>query len=185
VLHLKKDPWLMNLLSYVIWIILVFIILAALGMFITTLYQYINHVPINRFYKGIDKNIGTMAEIVSIGAALLWLIRKIWIELKKRKVIFVEYVQIIFLTLKKFHIYFGVSTLILAGAHGLFFLLFPVKETLRIYSGIATFSSLVLLALLGWRHQRTQRTKNALKTKKTHIFFAIIFGTLLLLHINI
>ncbi|WNB93875.1 hypothetical protein [Bacillus sp. NEB1478] len=154
-------------------------------MLTITLYHFFNDVPVNRFYKGIDKNVGTIAEIVSIGAALLWLFRKVWLELKKRNVIFVEYVQMVFLTLKYFHIYFGLTVLILAFAHGLFFLLYPVRESIRIYSGIAVFSSFIILDLLGWRHQRSIKTKNALKTKKIHVAFAIIFGILLLIHINL
>ncbi|MDR7072380.1 hypothetical protein [Fictibacillus barbaricus] len=184
-LLVKKNHWFMKLLNYAIKIILAIIISIGIGMLAITLYHSFKDIPVNRFYKGIDKNVGTMAEIVSIGAALLWLFRKIWLELKKRKVSFVEYVQMVFLTLKNFHIYFGITVLILAFSHGLFFLLNPVEEKIRIYSGIAAFTSLVLLAILGWRHQRSLKTKNALKTKKVHIAFAIIFGVIFLIHINV
>lgn len=176
----------MKLLSIVIMAAGVIAILIGVIDFGNTLKLFFSGERPAKLFKGINKNVGTIAEITGITAGVLWLLRKVWVEIKKRKLPFSDWIQQFYLVVKKHHIFIGVITLIAAFAHGLYFYLYAGKDDdWLVYSGIATFISLIILALLGWNHQLNKRTKKNVSTKKRHIFLAIVFGILFLIHLNL
>ncbi|MDP4163741.1 MAG: hypothetical protein Q8906_15385 [Bacillota bacterium] len=150
-----------------------------------TLKLLFSGVKAGKSLKEINKNIGTIAEIVGIATGVLWLFRTVWVEMKKRKWPFHDWIQQLYLLLKKNHIFLGCVTLAVSFAHGLYFFLHQGKHIWVVYSGIATFLSLVVLALLGYNHQQNKTTKKNRVTKKRHMLMALVFAILFLIHLNI
>jgi hypothetical protein len=145
--------------------------------------------------EGLNRQAGTFTEIVGIAAAVLWLIRIVMINIKKRDNSLKEWFRQLYMVFHKHHIFLGISALVLALIHGVYFLLFRnVKtnmgprdhdNTLNFYSGIASFLALDVLALLGWYHLSKRKTKQFAQTKTKHKIAALVFGILALIHIYI
>lgn len=150
-----------------------------------TVKLFFSGVKAGRFLKEINKNIGTIGEIIGITTGVLWVSRILWVEMKKRKWPFHEWIQQLYLLLKKNHMFLGWVTLLVSFSHGLYFFLHQGKHIWIVYSGIAAFLSLVVLALLGWTHQQNRTTKKNRVTKKRHMLMALIFAILFLIHLNI
>ncbi|MCM3004947.1 hypothetical protein [Priestia koreensis] len=180
--HAQKT---MKVISPLIRIGGIVLLLVAAGMFAVTIYRFGTGAGGIRVLKGLNKNVGTLAEIIGITTGVLWLLRHIWLQMKKRKIPFVEWAQQLYLLLRTHHIFLGIVTLCLGFAHGLYFFIFQTDEKLTMYTGITTFLALVVLALLGWNHHAKKKTKKNLVTKKQHMIMAIIFGILFLIHLNV
>jgi len=144
----------------------------------------------------LNRQAGTFAEIVGIASAVIWLLRIIMINIKKKDTSLKEWFRQLYLVFQKYHLILGIITLVIAFIHGLYFLLFRnVKthmgppgghdNTLNFYSGIVSFFALCVLALLGWYHQTKRKTKQTLPTKRKHKIAALVFGLLALIHIYI
>ncbi|WP_442599736.1 hypothetical protein [Neobacillus sp. D3-1R] len=173
---------LLKILSYTIKIGGVLLILIGISAFVWTLYIHFYHIQPIKFWEGIYKNIGTLAEIVGIGAGLIWVLRKIWMTVKKQNLSFVEPFKQLYLFFREYHIYLGIILIITAFAHGLYFFLNPEEDVWNNYTGIAAFLSLIPLSLLGWYHYENKTTKKNKKSKRNHTTFAIIFTVLFLIH---
>jgi hypothetical protein len=181
----KIEKW-MNIVSKIVLFGGIFAIIASIHSLSTTFHLYSTGSEPGRFNKEINKNVGTVAEIIGIATGALWVVRKIWLEMKKRKWPFTDWIQQLFVLLRKRHIYLGILTLLLSFAHGVYFYLFvDERHQWTMYSGVVAFISLIILALLGWRHEQNKKTKKNQQTKKAHVMFAIIFAILFLVHLNL
>lgn len=176
-----KVEKLFEALSYVIKIgggMVIFIGLLAFGWII---YINITGIHPDKLLDEIYEKIGTLAEIVGIGAGFIWILRKTLIQFKKQNISFVEPVRELYLLIRKHHIYFGILLLFTAFVHGLYFFLNPDEDIWNNYTGIAAFLSLIPLTLIGWYHKKNKTKKN-IKTKETHTTIALIFTILFLIH---
>jgi hypothetical protein len=180
------------------WLLLiagiVFLLFSAAALF-STLNLEIGKSTSFRTGRGLNKQAGTFAEFAGIGAGVLWLIRKIMINIKTKDSLVKEWLRQLFMVFRKHHIFLGITTLVITLIHGLYFLLFRnVKTdmgprshdtTFNFYSGVVSFFALAFLALLGWHHQANRKTKQNQPTKKRHIIASLVFGILAIIHIYI
>ncbi|WP_445491274.1 hypothetical protein [Niallia sp. 03133] len=179
-----------NVLIWVAWISS--LIFGGLALY-TTLKIGSSPLLLGRDGESINKQAGTLAEIIGIATGVLWLLRKAIVYIKNRGSLLKEWIRQLYMVIRKHHISLGLLTLFITFTHGFYFFLitnvntnkgFTVEDTtLNFYSGIAAFISLVILALLGWYHHCKQKTKKNIKSKKMHMIFALVFGVLALIHI--
>jgi cytochrome bd-type quinol oxidase subunit 2 len=175
--------WIAGTLSFVFGGIALYTALKLIG----------SHALLDRAGGGINRKAGTLAEIIGIAAGILWLIRTVMVQIKKRDSLLKEWLRQLYMVIRKHHIFLGILTLVLAFTHGLYFFLVRFSgtqmefgrhdTTLNFYSGLAAFTALIVLALLGWNHQNKKKTKQNKPTKRNHMIAALVFGILALSHI--
>jgi cytochrome bd-type quinol oxidase subunit 2 len=180
-------------ISVLIWVAGILSFVFGGIAFYTALKMVGSHALLDRAGGGINRKAGTLAEIIGIAAGVLWLIRTVIVQIKKRDRLLKEWLRKLYMVIRKHHIFLGILTLVLAFTHGLYFFLLRFSgtqmesgrhdTTLNFYSGLAAFAALVVLALLDWNHQNKKKTKQNKSTKKKHMIAALVFGILALIHI--
>ncbi|EJS63030.1 hypothetical protein [Bacillus cereus] len=135
--------------------------------------------------KGLNKNLGSLAEYGAIVAGSLWLFRNIWLYFHKKKIAVAKYIKELYMLLKQYHMFIGYAVLSVATCHGIYFLMVGSRHMIRIYSGIFTLIGLVLVAIVGILLHKLKDKKKYIKYRKAHQIVAIIFGIGLLIHLNV
>ncbi|MEI4802993.1 hypothetical protein WAZ07_17080 [Bacillus sp. FJAT-51639] len=133
--------------------------------------------------KGLNKNLGSLAEYGAIAAASLWLFRNIWLYLHKKKVTVAKYTKELYILLKQYHTFIGYAVFAVAISHGIYFLIVGSRHMIRIYSGIFTLIGLVLVAIAGILLHKLNDKKKYVTYRKAHQIVTIIFGIGLLVHL--
>ncbi|MBT2678895.1 hypothetical protein J7E38_07755 [Bacillus sp. ISL-35] len=129
------------------------------------------------------EKVGSIAEIGAIAAFALWLARILFLQLKKRKVGFLKWVQLAFKLLREHHTLIGWAAFSGALAHGSYFFLQTNEEWESIYSGLATLIGFAFLVTFGLILDKWAKGKKYLAYKKIHQAFAIVFGIALGAHL--
>ena len=129
------------------------------------------------------KKVGTIAEIGAITAFALWIVRILFLQLKKRKFAFLKWVQLAFKLLREHHTQIGWAAFSAALAHGSYFFLQTNEEWESIYSGLATLIGFGILVTFGLILDKRVKGKKYLKYKKIHQAIAIVFGFALGVHL--
>ncbi|WLR52051.1 hypothetical protein LC040_03815 [Bacillus tianshenii] len=132
-----------------------------------------------------SKTLGAIAEYGAIGAGALWLVRHAVGFVKKRKMSFGHYVQMLFKLLRTYHTFIGWVVFSVATSHGVYFLLNESEHMDRVYSGLATFIGLVVLVSFGLLLQKRGKNKKYAAYKRVHQLIALLFGLALLIHLVI
>ncbi|MEH6891511.1 hypothetical protein V7024_17820 [Bacillus sp. JJ864] len=135
--------------------------------------------------KGLNKNLGSLAEYGAIAAGSLWLVRNIWLFLHKKKMTVAKYTKELYMLLKQYHTFIGYAIFAVATSHGIYFLLVGSRHMIRIYSGIFTLIGLVLVAIAGILLHKLKDKKKYIAYRKAHQIVAIIFGIGLLVHLAV
>ncbi|PEA53957.1 hypothetical protein CON64_15255 [Bacillus pseudomycoides] len=135
--------------------------------------------------KGLNKNLGSLAEYGAIAAGSLWLFRNIWLFLHKKKMTVAKYTKELYMLFKQYHMLIGYAVFAVATSHGIYFLLVGSRHMIRIYSGIFTFIGLVLVAIAGILLHKLKDKKKYIAYRKAHQIVAIIFGIGLLVHLTV
>ncbi|ENQ3105202.1 hypothetical protein ACEOWJ_001168 [Bacillus cereus] len=133
--------------------------------------------------KGLNKNLGSLAEYGAIAAGSLWLFRNIWLFLHKRKVIVAKYTKELYMLLKRYHMFIGYAVFAVSVSHGIYFLIVGSRHMTLIYSGIFTLIGLIFLVIAGILLDRLKDKKKYVTYRKAHQIVAIIFGIGLLVHL--
>ncbi|MGG2015137.1 hypothetical protein [Bacillus sp. S10(2024)] len=133
--------------------------------------------------KGLNKNLGSLAEYGAIVAGFLWLFRNIWLLLYKRKVTVAKYTKELYMLLKQYHTFIGYAVFTVAVSHGIYFLIVGSRNKILIYSGIFTLIGLVLVTIAGILLHKLKDKKKYVTYRKAHQIVAIIFGIGLLVHL--
>lgn len=131
------------------------------------------------------KKVGTIAEIGAITAFALWIVRLLFLQLKKRKFAFLKWVQLAFKLLREHHTLIGWAAFSGALAHGSYFFLQTNEEWESIYSGLATLIGFAFLVTFGLILDKRVKGKKYLTYKKIHQAIAIVFGIALGVHLLI
>lgn len=126
---------------------------------------------------------GTIAEIGAITAFALWIVRLLFLQLKKRKFVFVKWTQMAFKLLREHHTLIGWAAFSAALAHGSYFFLQTNEEWESIYSGLATLIGFGVLVSFGLFLDKRAKGKKYLTFKKIHQAIAIVFGFALGIHL--
>ncbi|NKE06758.1 hypothetical protein [Mesobacillus selenatarsenatis] len=126
---------------------------------------------------------GTIAEIGAITAFALWMVRLLFLQLKKRNFVFVNWVQLAFKLLREHHTLIGWAAFSAALAHGSYFFLQTNEEWESIYSGLATLIGFAFLVIFGLTLDKWAKGKKYLTYKKIHQAIAIVFGLALGVHL--
>lgn len=129
------------------------------------------------------EKVGTAAEIGAIAAFALWLARLLFLQLKKRKFAFLNWIQLAFKLLREHHTLIGWAAFSGALAHGSYFFLQTNEEWESIYSGLATLIGFALLVTFGLILDKWAKGKKYLTYKKVHQAIAIVFGFALGVHL--
>ncbi|MGG0240602.1 hypothetical protein [Bacillus rhizoplanae] len=135
--------------------------------------------------KGLNKNLGSLAEYGAIAAGSLWLFRNIWLYFHKRKITVVKYTKELYMLLKQYHTFIGYAVFSVATCHGIYFLVVGSNHMIRIYSGIFTLIGLVLVAIAGILLHKLKDKKKYITYRKAHQIVAILFGIGLLIHLAV
>ncbi|MCM3737851.1 hypothetical protein M3215_19185 [Bacillus cytotoxicus] len=135
--------------------------------------------------KGLNKNLGSLAEYGAIAAGSLWLIRNIWLYLHKNKITVSKSIKELYLLLKQYHTLIGYTVFAVATSHGIYFLIVGSRHMVRIYSGIFALIGLVLVAIAGLLLHKLKDKKKYITYRKAHQIVAIIFGIGLLIHLSV
>ncbi|MBT2693646.1 hypothetical protein [Bacillus sp. ISL-55] len=133
----------------------------------------------SEFYE----KIGTIAEIGAITAFSLWIIRLLFLQLKKRDFVLLKWIQLAFKLLREHHTLIGWAAFSAALAHGSYFFLQTNEEWESIYSGLATLIGFGVLASFGLFLDKRARGKKYLAYKKIHQAISIVFGVALGIHL--
>ncbi len=96
--------WIAEILSLVVGGIALFTALKLVG----------SHALLDRVSGGINRKAGTLAEIIGIAAGVLWLIRTVLVQIKKRDSQLKEWLRQLYMVIRKHHIFLGILTLVLA-----------------------------------------------------------------------
>ncbi|MGV2939815.1 hypothetical protein AB5I83_09510 [Mesobacillus sp. LC4] len=126
---------------------------------------------------------GTIAEIGAITAFALWIVRLLFLQLKKRNFVFVKWIQLAFKLLREHHTLIGWAAFSAALAHGSYFFLQTNEEWESIYSGLATLIGFAFLVIFGLTLDKWVKGKKYLTYKKIHQAIAIVFGLALGVHL--
>lgn len=135
--------------------------------------------------KGLNKNLGSLAEYGAIAAGSLWLIRNIWLYLHKRKIMVSKYTKELYMLLKQYHTLIGYAVFVVATSHGIYFLIVGSRHMIRIYSGIFALIGLILVAIAGILLHKLKDKKKYITYRKAHQAVAVIFGIGLLIHLSV
>ena len=137
------------------------------------------------FMEDLYQSVGSISEYLAIGAACLWLGRYVFTFLKKRKIGLSNYFPPVLKLLKKHHTVIGWAVLALASGHGAYFFFKTSEHMDRIYTGLAAFIGLVVLALVGLILDKWVKGKKFLSYRKIHKAIAVVFGIALVVHLMI
>ncbi|UOF92471.1 hypothetical protein LSG31_10095 [Fodinisporobacter ferrooxydans] len=134
-------------------------------------------------FRGISNLFGGLSVAVGVAAVSIWILRKLYVEIKKRKIPDFELTRAALLFLRKHHILLGWLTIVTAGAHGIYYMLQYPNQAFRIYTGLVAWILLVILAGLGAFLNYKLRDKQKSKTTRLyHIVFAIFFLAGMVIH---
>ncbi len=181
---LKKRPLAIGLKAVCV-IIMLFAIL-ALGITITNSWPAVAlHFPASfsgRKLKMLGKQIGSFAEYGVFGAAGYWLLKLL---LRKWKTVPLKsLLQSAMLFFKRNHTFLGWFSVIVAASHAAYFLLNPDDKPIYLYTGLAAFGGLLLVALFGTIFRHAVKEKKApLSRRKWHMAAAGVFAVAFLLHL--
>lgn len=132
------------------------------------------------------KNLGSLAELFTIGAAGLWFIKTLSIQLKKRNISFWKVLKQPLVLLRKHHVLLGWTVLFTVAGHGAYFLFLAHKAPVTVYTGLAAFIVLIFLASAGvWLQFFAPKRKTVGLSKKIHAVLALLFGIAVLLHLSL
>ncbi|WP_242296243.1 MULTISPECIES: hypothetical protein [unclassified Bacillus cereus group] len=135
--------------------------------------------------KWLNKKLGSFGEYGAILAALLWILRHIWLFLKKKNIIGFKLMKDVYLFIKKFHVLIGYTVLAVSITHGIYFLLKGSRHLLIFYSGIFSLFILIILGIVGFLLQKHNKKTNLILYRKAHQIIAIIFGIGVLIHLTV
>ncbi|MDP7989287.1 hypothetical protein Q9B79_05650 [Bacillus sp. MHSD_36] len=135
--------------------------------------------------KWLNKKLGSFGEYGAILAASLWILRHIWLFLKKKNIIGFKLMKNVYLFIKKFHVLIGYTVLAVSITHGIYFLLKGSRHLLIFYSGIFSLFILIILGIVGFLLQKHNKKTNLILYRKAHQIIAIIFGIGLLIHLTV
>ncbi|WP_226643302.1 hypothetical protein [Mesobacillus subterraneus] len=129
------------------------------------------------------EKIGTIAEIGAITAFSLWIVRLLFLQLKKRNFVLLKWIQMAFKLLREHHTIIGWAAFFAALAHGSYFFLQTNEEWEIIYSGLATLIGFGVLTSFGLFLDKRARGKKYLAYRKIHQAISIVFGLALGIHL--
>lgn len=135
--------------------------------------------------KWLNKKLGSFGEYGAILAASLWILRHIWLFLKKKNIIGFKLMKDVYLFIKKFHVLIGYTVLAVSITHGIYFLLKGSRHLLIFYSGIFSLFILIILGIVGFLLQKHNKKTNLILYRKAHQIIAIIFGIGVLIHLTV
>lgn len=144
------------------------------------------HAQLNRFGMGFFSNVLGASALCSAGAAVaIWIVRKVYIEVKRRKFPDFDVTRQTLLFLRKHHILFGWATILAASAHGVYYLLLYPYRQLQVFTGSIAWLCLVFLAGVGvWLNEKlTTKKMNSKRTRMHHFTWAVIFLFFLAVHV--
>ncbi|MED0987281.1 hypothetical protein [Bacillus paramycoides] len=153
------------------------IICSVALLFINVLYGNVLNV------KGLNKKLGSFGEYGAILAASLWLLRQIWLFLKKKNMYGFKIIKELYLFIKQFHVLIGYAVIAVATTHGIYFLIKGSRHIILIYSGIFSLLALIALGIAGFVLQKSNQKTKLKMYRKVHQFIAVIFGIGLLIHL--
>jgi hypothetical protein len=127
---------------------------------------------------------GALSVSASFAAVIVWIVRKIYIQVKKRSIPDFELTKVTLLFLRKHHISLGWLAIMVATAHGVYWLLRYPNFRGRTFTGLTAWVTLALLVVFG--ACLDYRIKVKILPKKIrlyHITLAIVFIVAMFLHI--
>ncbi|MGZ4123841.1 MAG: hypothetical protein ACXVOI_11645 [Tumebacillaceae bacterium] len=134
-------------------------------------------------FRGLSDQNAVWAMIVGSCALMIWVVRRIYIELKRREVPNYELTKHAILFFRKNHIVFGWVTLITVTAHGLYYLFVYSDKRWDVYTGWSSWGALCVLALLGVFFDKKLTSRQSIKRVKIyHIGLAFVFVVGVTLH---
>jgi hypothetical protein len=134
--------------------------------------------------KEISNLFGDCAVVVGITAVSIWIVRKGYIELKKRKIPDYDITRAMLLFLRKHHILLGWTTILTATAHGTYYVMRYPNKQFEIFTGLFAWSVLAILVMVGVFLD--YRLKERLRTKRIrvyHIVLAVLFMAGIAVHV--
>lgn len=126
---------------------------------------------------------GAGAMAAGFAAVAVWVSRKVYIEVKKRKIPDFELTRATLLYLRKHHMLLGWITLAVAAAHGVYYLLLWPFRWFEVITGVVALGILALLVPIGLRLNAKIKAKQ--KSKRNHALhftIAIVFIIAMVVH---
>ncbi len=147
-------------------------------------YLYINNANYRFMLRGSSNLLGNIALGASIAAVGIWVIRKIYLEIKKREIKDYNITKQSALFLRKHHILIGWVVIFASTAHGIYFLLnYPNRQN-EIYTGLFIWLALVFLAGIGaFFDFKLKDKRKHKKIRIYHITFSVLFLLGLIIHV--
>ncbi|TCS81033.1 hypothetical protein [Tepidibacillus fermentans] len=134
--------------------------------------------------RGLSNQLGAMGLIFGISALGIWVSRKIYVIMKKKKLNDRGVLRHLTTFLHKHHVLLGWITIFSSTAHGIYYLLnYPNKQT-AIITGIIAWTILILLSLFGVVME--YKLKEKMKHKKVriyHFMLGLFFIVGLIIHV--
>lgn len=138
-----------------------------------------------RSLNRIAKKLGSLAGLFTIGAAGLWTVKTLFIQLKNRNMGIGQALKEPLMFLRKHHVLLGLTVLGLAFGHGTYFLVLLHGTGGKVYTGLAAFFLLAILAGAGvWLKFAAPKRKTVSSSRKIHAALALLFVIALLLHLS-
>ncbi len=134
--------------------------------------------------RGLSNQLGAWSVLAACLAVGIWVSRKMYIQVKKRKVPDFDLAKQTLLYLRKHHILLGWATIATASAHGIYYLLLYPNRRGEIYTGLIAWLALAMLIGLGvWLDYRLAAKKSPKQVRMYHITLAVIFILAMFLHV--
>jgi len=132
---------------------------------------------------GMSQLLGALSLLVAFATISIWIVRRIYIEIKKRNIPDFNIAKTTLLILKKHHVLLGWATLLTATAHGLFYILHYPNRSDRIYTGLLAWTALILLMVFGtWLDYRLTVRVRAKQIRMYHVALASLFMITMIIH---
>ena len=134
--------------------------------------------------RGISNNNGVLAAVLGGAALGIWLVRKLYVEMKKRGQTDFSLHRQAIQFFRSNHILFGWLTLFTTTAHGLYYLFVKSDKAFAIYTGWTCWVALCGLTVLGiWFEKRLDEHKKTKQVRLYHIGLAFLFAGSAVLHL--
>ena len=127
-------------------------------------------------WTGLDSFLTKMTQIFGIVAVFLIIFRKVWMGVKKSKVLNLRWIFPTWQFLKKRHTLFGWIVVAAGTAHSLYFLLFIPSDMNGVFSGILAFVVMILMVLFGYKLNQKVRTTKYVRLSHTLLGIAFMIG---------
>lgn len=134
--------------------------------------------------QAVSNGLGALSVAAGSAAIGIWVARKLYIEIKKRKIPDFQLTRTALLFLRRHHILLGWTTLLVATSHGIYYLMNYPNRAVNIFTGLFAWLMLALLVSLGsWLDYKLKAKQKMKKVRLYHMAIAFIFIAGMVIHI--